>query len=195
MPRDIKELISQIQILEEELEQRIEEMGRQFRYSLKGRKVRFENEVRRLHRSYRVGVLRYLRHARPLNVLTAPIIYGMIFPILILDLSITTYQHICFRAYGIPRVRRRDYIVIDRHQLAYLNLIEKFNCIYCGYGNGVLAYVQEIVSQTEQYWCPIKHAQRVHGTHDRYAEFFDYGDPDGYKQGLKDMRNQLKDDQ
>lgn len=195
MPRDIKELLTQIQILEEELEQRIQDIRYQFRYSLKGHRVRFENEVRKLHKNYRVGVLRYLAHARPLNVITAPVIYGMVFPIAIIDLAITIYQHICFRAYGIPRVRRRNYIVIDRHQLAYLNLIEKFNCIYCGYGNGVLAYVQEIVARTEQYWCPIKHAQRVHGAHDRYAGFLDYGDPDGYEQGLKQMRDQLKDDQ
>ena len=30
------------------------------------------------------------------------------------------------------RVRRSRYFVIDRHHLAYLNGIEKLNCVYCG---------------------------------------------------------------
>jgi len=33
---------------------------------------------------------------------------------------------------------------MDRHHLAYLNVIEKLNCEYCGYANGVFAYVREI---------------------------------------------------
>jgi hypothetical protein len=33
------------------------------------------------------------------------------------------------------------------------------------YANGVFAYVREVGSRTEQYWCPIKHARRVLGVH------------------------------
>ncbi|MEJ1297051.1 MAG: hypothetical protein RNU03_14550 [Candidatus Sedimenticola sp. (ex Thyasira tokunagai)] len=191
MPRDIKELIEQIQLLEEELEQRLDGLRQQFHYSFKGRRVRFENEVRRLHWEYRIGVLKYLRRARPMNVITAPVIYSMVVPIAIFDVAVTLYQHICFRAYGVPRVLRRDHMAIDRHQLAYLNAIEKVNCIYCGYGNGVISYSREILSRTEQYWCPIKHARRVHGHHSRYGEFFDYGDPEAFQQGRQEKRKEL----
>jgi hypothetical protein len=75
-----------------------------------------------------------------------------------------------------PRVRRGDFVVIDRHRLGYLNTLEKINCAYCGYANGVIAYGREVASRTESYWCPIKHAQRWPGPHPRYAEFMDYGD-------------------
>ena len=59
------------------------------------------------------------------------------------------------------QVKRSEYVIIDRNHLSYLNLIEAFNCVYCGYANGVIAYVREIASRTEQHWCPIKHALRI----------------------------------
>jgi hypothetical protein len=105
----------------------------------------------------------------------------MVVPIAFLDLTMSIYQVICFRAYGIPRVRRRDYIIFDRHKLAYLNAVEKFNCVYCSYGNGVIAYVQEIASRTEAYWCPIKHADRTKTFMPRYARFSDYGSAETYR--------------
>ena len=41
-------------------------------------------------------------------------------------------------------------MVIDRYALSYLNVIEKLNCVYCEYVNGLIAYVQEIAARTEQ---------------------------------------------
>jgi hypothetical protein len=104
---------------------------------------------------------------------------------------ITAYQWLCFPVYGIPRVRRTRYFVIDRHKLAYLNAIEKANCVYCGYANGLLAYVREVAARTEQYWCPIKHARQIPAPHHRYQRFFDYGDAAGYRHGLPRMRTAL----
>jgi len=91
-------------------------------------------------------------------------------------------------------VRRSAYIVIDRKHLAYLNSIEKLNCMYCGYANGVFSYVREIAGRTEQYWCPIRHARRVHAPHTHYRHFIDYGDALGYSRRLIPLRNALKDD-
>ena len=54
------------------------------------------------------------------------------------------YQAICFPVYKIPKVRRRDYLVFDRHHLAYLNIIEKINCAYCSYANGAIAFMREV---------------------------------------------------
>ena len=87
-----------------------------------------------------------------------------------------------------PHVRRADYIVIDRWKLAYLNTIEKANCDYCSYATGLLAYVREVTARTEQYWCPIKHAQRIRAPHSRYKHFVDYGDAEGYKRELPVLR-------
>jgi hypothetical protein len=50
--------------------------------------------------------------------------------------------------------------VIDRPFLATLNAIEKMNCMYCGYSNGVIAFTSEIASRTENYWYLIMYATR-----------------------------------
>ncbi|MDP2828248.1 MAG: hypothetical protein Q8O37_06540 [Sulfuricellaceae bacterium] len=81
--------------------------------------------------------------------------------------------------------------MFDREQLAYLNLIEKINCAYCAYTNGFIAYAQEIVARTEQYWCPIKHARRILGSHVRYANFIDFGDAEAYRRELGELRKVL----
>ena len=76
---------------------------------------------------------------------------------------------------------------MDRHHLGYLHFIEKINCDYCGYANGLMAYGREIIARTEQYWCPIRHARRVAGSHQRYAEFLDYGDASEYGKWLEEF--------
>lgn len=106
----------------------------------------------------------------------------------LIDLSITVYQHICFRIYGVPRVKRGDYLYIDRYYLPYLNIIEKINCVYCGYGNGLIEYAREVVARTEQFWCPIKHARRTLDPHRRSNKFFDYGDAEAWRKDLGKIR-------
>lgn len=59
------------------------------------------------------------------------------------------------------------------------------------YGNGVVAYAREIAARTEQYWCPIKHARRVHGSHGRYPAFFEHGDAEAFRRGLERLRQQF----
>jgi hypothetical protein len=192
MVTDINEIIAEMRRLENELETRWEALREQFQYTLEGHKVRFANGVRRLHRRYRTGILRYLIETPPAHILTAPVIYTMVVPLLALDVALVIYQQICFRAYGIARVTRGDYLVIDRHQLGYLNGIEKLNCVYCGYASGLMALAQEIVARTEQYWCPIKHARRVRGAHLRYPLFADYGDAESYQATQKKLRAGLR---
>ncbi|HKY19873.1 MAG TPA: hypothetical protein VJM31_01525 [Vicinamibacterales bacterium] len=151
-----------------------------------------ERDLRRAQRHLKQSIPSYLLESRPLNVLAAPIIYSMIVPIALLDIWMSLYQWICFPLFGIPRVHRRDYIVVDRHKLTYLNGIEKLNCIYCGYANGVFAYAREVTGRTETYWCPIKHAKRTRDAHRYYDDFAAYGDAPGYKQRLRVLRRSLK---
>ncbi|MCB1359392.1 MAG: hypothetical protein KDK53_23740, partial [Maritimibacter sp.] len=176
MTSKLQELARRAGEIEVELEA---EIARR-RAALGGRLVRgrmvFEAEVLDRHRAARENLLDYIRAIRLRDMATAPVIYSLIVPFVLVDLWVTLYQRICFPAYGIPRVRRRDYVVIDRHNLGYLNALEKLNCAYCGYANGVVAYVREVAARTEAYWCPIKHARRWPGGHPRYAEFMDYGD-------------------
>jgi hypothetical protein len=123
-------------------------------------------------------------------VLTAPVIYAMIVPIVLLDLSMMLYQAICFPVYGIPKVRRRDYLVFDRQHLAYLNAIEKLNCAYCSYANNMIAFVREVAARTEIYWCPVKHARRVLGPHPHYQGFADFGDAKAFRARLTAMKEE-----
>jgi hypothetical protein len=98
---------------------------------------------------------------------------------------------VCFPLYRIPKVKRSDYFVFDRTHLAYLNLLEKVNCAYCSYGNGLIAYCREIFGRTEQYWCPIKHARGVLHAHPHYHGFVDYGDAQNYAAELERLRAEL----
>ena len=178
--------------VEAEMEAQLAEQRERFRYSLERGKVRFERDIRELQRRYRVGLLKYIVGARLGYVLSAPVIYGLIVPLVLLDLAVTIYQHVCFRIYKIPLVRRSDHIIVDRQHLAYLNGIEKLNCVYCGYANGLIAYAREIAGRTEQFWCPIKHARRSADPHDHVDAFFDYGDAEAYRSSLEDLRERSK---
>ncbi|SMH50823.1 hypothetical protein [Maritimibacter sp. HL-12] len=158
--------------VEEEVDRRREALGARLE---RGRVV-FEADVRARHRAARQKLGDYVRGIRPAVVLSAPVIYSLILPLALVDLWVTLYQRICFPVYGIARVKRREFIVIDRHRLGYLNTLEKINCVYCGYAGGVIAYAREVASRTEAHWCPIKHARRWPGAHARYGGFMDYGD-------------------
>ena len=127
-------------------------------------------------------------------MLVSPVIYAGIVPPLLLDLFVSVYQAVCFPVYGIAKIKRADYFVFDRHHLAYLNALEKLNCAYCSYTNGLIAYAREIIARTEQYWCPIKHARRVIGSHARYALFDDYGEAENYQVRLTELRKSLAKD-
>ncbi|MDJ0833248.1 MAG: hypothetical protein QNJ69_06965 [Gammaproteobacteria bacterium] len=181
--------------LEQELDRLLDEKRQQFQYHLKRRRVVFEKSMRRWQKQFRTNAWAYLRDAPLPFILSSPLIYGMVIPLALLDLTITVYQQVCFRIYRIPLVKRSDHLIIDRHHLAYLNVIEKFNCIYCGYANGLLSYAREISARTEQYWCPIKHARRKADEHPRYPKFFDYGDAEAYGEGLQDLRRNWDDGQ
>ncbi|MES9868302.1 MAG: hypothetical protein ABW089_11655 [Sedimenticola sp.] len=198
MPENkIEEIIGRLNSLQRELEGEIDrllsEKRELFQYTLQRGRVRFERGMRTLQRSYRTGLWRYLREAKLRHVLTAPLIYALIIPVSLMDLLVTLYQQVCFRVYDVPLVRRSEYLAIDRHQLAYLNVIEKFNCFYCSYANGVIAYSREVGARTEQFWCPIKHARRTRDAHGRTERFLDYGDAEAYRRRAQALREDWSD--
>jgi len=162
-------------------------------YELRERKVWFSAEAMAEQNRNRSSLWHYVRNSRFFVGLTAPFIYGCIIPFVLLDLFITVYQFVAFPIYGIPKARRGDYIVFDRGKLCYLNLLERINCAYCSYGNGVLAFVVEVAARTEQHWCPIRHAHRIFHPHDRYSHFLPYGDSKAYRQKIEEVRNDFKD--
>ena len=189
MNRNIDDLLARIR----ELQDQLEEEYRQTREDWAMKKAELAEEFARQQRRYKTGLFRFLIRSRLLVILSAPVIYAGWIPFLLMDLFVSIYQSVCFPIYRIPKVNRAEYLVFDREDLPYLNLIEKFNCFYCSYGNGVAAYTREVAARTEQYWCPIKHARRVRAAHQHYPKFFDHGDAEAYQQGLNRLRRQYDD--
>jgi hypothetical protein len=187
----IRQLLDQMSTLEDELKTALHEQQIPMFFEIRGKRIEFEKSVRQAHHKLKRNFYRWLITDRPQNLITGPIIYSMFIPMMVLDIFVSFYQATCFPIYKIPQVCRSDYIVLDRQHLDYLNFIEKFHCTYCGYGNGLIAYVAEIVARTEQYFCPIKHAHKALGTHSRYAHFLEYGDAEDYQAKLEEFRKEL----
>jgi hypothetical protein len=187
----IRDLLAQIAVLDDELRTALHEQQSQVSFVIRGKKVEFERSVREAHLRARRSIFRWIITNRPQNFITGPIIYGLCVPLAVLDLFVSFYQATCFPIYGIAKVRRGDYIVIDRQHLAYLNWFERFHCMYCAYANGLIAYASEITARTEEYFCPIKHARKVLGSHSRYASFLAYGDAADYHGRLERYRKAL----
>lgn len=192
MNQKVSDILQRIQQLETELEAELESRREALHIRFEHHKVRFEREICERHKRLKTGLLKYISQAEFRNLLSAPVIYSMIVPLAILDIFVSLYQLLCFPLYRIEKVRRSDYMAFDRSQLDYLNIIEKLNCTYCSYANGLAAYVKEIIARTEQYWCPIRHARRLLETHSHYGQFVDYGDAEAYHQELDALRKALR---
>ena len=192
MKRRIDDLILRIKELERELsfelDNELREIQERFRYTIDQGKVRFQESALATQKTFKKNLYRYFRESHLMFVLTSPVIYSLLVPLVLLDVFLTLYQVFCFPVYQITKVARKEYVIIDRQHLAYLNLVEKVNCMYCGYANGLLAYALEIGSKTEEYWCPIKHAKKTKDPHSRYQKFLKYGDAEGYKSTLDEFR-------
>lgn len=188
MNERISRIVAQMAALDDELRDAVHEQESRMFFQIKGKRVEFERTVREAHAKLKTNMFRWMVTNRPQNLITGPIIYAMIVPLLMLDLCVSFYQWSCFPIYGITKVRRGDYIVFDRHHLGYLNAIERFHCTYCEYANGLIGYLREIIARTEQYFCPIKHARKILGTHGRYNRFLDYGEADNYQAKLEEFR-------
>lgn len=124
--------------------------------------------------------------------LTAPFIYSLIVPLIMIDILGTIYQKISFPIYRIPTVRRKDFFQIDRYKLKNLFFMQKLNCLYCEYANGVLEYAVEIAARTEHYFCPLKHQNRPKNPHRFYDEFIEYNDTDRLDVEFHKMKDKIR---
>jgi len=192
MNEQIKKIVAKIHVLEEELRTILYEQQTEFSYKVAGKKVEFEKNIREAHKKLKTSWFYWFITVSPKHLLSGPFIYGLIIPLVIFDISISFYQSICFRLYGIALVKRSEYIIFDHRHLAYLNIFEKINCLYCSYATGVINFAREIASRTEQYWCPIKHAHKIIDAHHRYTDFIDYGNAEDYQKNMIEIRNKLQ---
>lgn len=128
--------------------------------------------------------MKYKKHPERIlsNWLSVPFIWGMLIPIMILDFFLEIYHNVCFRLYKIPLVKRSNYLSFDRGKLNYITTLDKANCTYCSYANGLFNYAIAISGKTEEYWCAIKHKDKkgfISPTH--HKNFITYGDKNAFK--------------
>jgi len=186
-------LLDKIKVLEDEFLEELQKQEQEFSYEIHKRKVYFEANAILQQKEFVKRLRDYLKDAPIKHMLSVPFIWACLIPALFLDVTVTGYQWACFPLYGIPKVQRQDYIIFDRQYLNYLNLLEKINCAYCSYVNGLLAYVQEIAGRTEQFWCPIKHARHIKSFHSRYHKFINYADAQTYRSDIEKIRRDFND--
>ncbi len=189
MKSKIESLLKDIRQKKEELFLEYSKLKQKYWYVIEQGRVRFEEEMRKRNKIYKISIFESIFSAQVREILSMPFIYVMIIPAIILDIFLFVYQQTALRLYKIPLVKRNDYIVFDRKQLDYLNIIQKINCLYCSYVNWLFSYAVEIAWRTEKYWCPIKAANKKKWGHDWEEYFADYWDPENF---FKVMRN-LKD--
>lgn len=163
-------------------------IAKKYGFSVQKRKVIFLDKIRKQNKRLRLPAWRYVVPQSVKHLISIPFIYMMIVPAVTLDLFITVYQTVAFPLYGIPKVKRKEYIVYDRRFLDYLNVIQKVHCLYCSYVNGLFAYAVEIGARTERYWCPIKAASKPRAYHGWYPDYADYGDPNGWSCKFNDRK-------
>lgn len=192
-PTAVETLLEKIKLLEAELITELQKQQPKFSYEIHKRQVHFTENIILKQKQHTRHLFSYIINAALKHILVTPVIWSCLIPALLMDIVVTLYQCTCFPVYGIPKVKRQDYIIFDHQYLHYLNLIEKFNCAYCSYFNGLIAYTQEIGARTEQFWCPIKHAQRLKNLHSRYQNFIEYGDAEGYRAYVESVRRNFKD--
>ncbi len=188
MNKNIREIINEIEELKKRLKEEIKKEEQNIPYEFHRQKVLFSKEMMQEQKKHLIHLFQYIKEAPFINILSAPIIYMMIIPAVVLDLFMFVYVKVVFKVYKFPPISRSDYIVFDRHYLGYLNALEKLNCLYCSYFNGLINYTAAVASRTELYFCPIKHAKKIAYEHHFYYEFLPYGDAKTYHQNLKECR-------
>ena len=124
--------------------------------------------------NHQLGLWALVKRSRPINLITGPMIYSVIVPLLLLDVFVSTYQWLCFPIYQVKPFRRSDNIIFDRQELKYLDWISKFHCTYCAYAVGLIGFVGAVIGATEAYFCPIKHQSKKSAAHPRRYPFMAY---------------------
>ena len=99
MNKKIRDLLDQIAALEDDLRATVHEQETEALFQIRGKRIEFEASVRETHRRLKNGFFHWLVTNRPLNLITGPIIYSMILPLLLLDLCVSFYQATCLPNY------------------------------------------------------------------------------------------------
>jgi len=189
----IKEMIEEIETMKKKLGEEIDKEEKYANYEISNGHIKFEKEIFKRQKENMMHLWDWFGEIPLVQLFSAPVVYVMIVPAVLLDMMLFVYRNVVSRVFKIEFGKRSDYIVYDRQYLGYLNVVEKLNCLYCAYFNGLMQYASSIAARTEFYFCPIKHAKKIAYKHEYYDTFLTYGDDDAYQKKLKELRKDLKD--
>ncbi|MCW8820704.1 MAG: hypothetical protein OQK45_00640 [Sulfurovum sp.] len=184
----IREIVEEIESMKLKLAEEIAKQESHISYEIHNGYVKFDKEVVSKQKENMKNLLIWFGEVPLLHFLAAPIIYGMIIPTILFDVILFIYQHTVFRIFKFGFIKRSNYVIFDHQYLGYLNPIEKLNCVYCSYVNGLMQYASAIAGRTEFYFCPIKHAKKVAYQHSYYDKYLVYGEEKDYQKNLKALR-------
>jgi len=193
MKDTIRDILAKIDSLNNELREEYDRLSKEYGFYIEKKKVIFLEQFKKKNKTFKFPTWKYVIPTNIRHLLSMPFIYGMIVPAVLLDLALTIYQYTAFSLYRIPYVKRSDFFIYDRRYLDYLNLVQKINCLYCSYVNGLFAYAVEIGARTERYWCPIKAAHKPKFSHGWYKDFADYGNPEEWSMKISENEKVFKD--
>ncbi len=188
MNENIKEMIEEIETMKKKLGEEITRQEENVNYEISNGYIKFEKEMFNSQKQNMMHLWDWFREIPLQQLLSAPVVYMMIIPAVVLDIMLFVYHNVVSRVFKIKFRKRSDYVVFDRQYLGYLNVVEKLNCLYCAYFNGVMQYASSIAGRTELYFCPIKHAKKIAYKHEFYHTFLPYGDGNEYQKTLKELR-------
>ncbi|MEO7399959.1 MAG: hypothetical protein ABIV07_04210 [Polaromonas sp.] len=103
MNERISQILAQMAALENDLRSAVQDQESKMFFQIRGKRVEFESSVKAAHRKLKTNFFRWLVTNRPQNLITGPIIYAMIIPLMMLDLCVSFYQWSCFPIYGVTR--------------------------------------------------------------------------------------------
>jgi len=185
----IKKMITDIESMKAKLGEEIAKQEEYASYEIKNGYVAFEKEILAKQKENMKSLWLWFTETPLLHLLSSPVVYVMVLPAMLLDMMLFIYRKVVSSVFKFDFPERKEYVVFDRQYLGYLNIMEKLNCMYCSYFNGLMAYAAAIASRTEYYFCPIKHAKKVAYKHEYYDAFLRYGEEDKYQEKLKKLRD------
>lgn len=177
----ITEILEKIDKLKQDLYKEYDELRKKYDFRIIWKRILFSKEQAEKQKNQKQEwFFYYILTASLRNVISAPFIYAMVIPAVFLDIFLIFYQFTAFKLYRIEKVKRSDHFIYDRRFLKYLNILQKLNCLYCSYVNGLFSYAVEVWARTEKYWCPIKRALKNENDHKYFIEYADYGDAEEF---------------
>lgn len=91
----------------------------------------------------RIGWIRTLGGALPMYLCIPALILQHTFGVL-------AYQWLVRPLFGTKRLYWRDHVIIDRHRIEGLPYFDRFNCMFCGYANGLCVIMNREIDQISE---------------------------------------------